>query len=210
MKTILLKDDVAKAINALTATNTKPTLKALHAALGHRGSMSTLVKLKAEIEAEAAGPLFSEDAMQSFRNVWSAAVAEGRQQKETEIAALKEAQEALMSELQTMEGQAVASNARVAELEKLQSELTGEVTKAAEEVTRARATGETHALKLAEALERIEKLQTSHATEITRLREQLDKANAIAHELELKLARAEAKLDAFGAENASAHPSTRA
>lgn len=205
MKTILQKEEVNKALDSLTAAGKKPTLKALHAALGNRGSMSTLVKLKSEIEADAVRPVFSDEAEQAFRNVWNAAVAEGRKQKEAEIAALKEAQEALMSELETMEGKVVASNTRVADLEKLQSELTGEVTKATEEVTRARAAGETHAMKLAEALERIERLQTSHAAEIARLREQFDQANTKAHELELKLARAEARLDGSGVGKSASH-----
>jgi hypothetical protein len=51
MKQIITKEEVGKAIIDLVGQGKKPTLAALHAALNNRGSMSTLVRLKAEIEA---------------------------------------------------------------------------------------------------------------------------------------------------------------
>jgi hypothetical protein len=53
MKQIITNEEVSKAMADLATQGKKPTLSALHAALNNRGSMSTLVRLKAEIEAAA-------------------------------------------------------------------------------------------------------------------------------------------------------------
>jgi len=198
MKAILTKEDVAKAIASLVAMGKKPTLTAIHAALANRGSMSTLIKLKAEIEAEAVKRRDSEEGLRAFRELWDLAVNEGRTQKEAEREDLRQSLNALLAEAQAMEGEVAAANARVEDFQKRHTSMTTEVTKATELLTAARASGEQQALKLAEALGRIEILQTSHATEIARLREQLDQAHAKAHDLDLKLARAEARLDMSG------------
>jgi hypothetical protein len=52
MKT-LTKIDVRQAMDSLRTTGKIATLVAIRAALGNRGSMSTLLKLKAQIDPEA-------------------------------------------------------------------------------------------------------------------------------------------------------------
>ncbi len=52
MRAILTKDLVRTAIGKLNHQGIKPTLAAIHDILGRRGSMTTLVRLKAEIDRE--------------------------------------------------------------------------------------------------------------------------------------------------------------
>ena len=195
MKQLITKQDVSQAIDSLKAAGKKPTLTAIHAALNNRGSMSTIVKLKAEIESEALDQKDSEDGLKAFREVWAMAVEEGRKQKEAEIEELRQALDAMAAECQSMEGQVAASNDRLKQLESQRDGMVSELAKANEQVTAARATGEQNATKLADALERMGKLQGDHAAEITSLRKELAEALAKSHETELKLARAEAKLE---------------
>jgi chromosome segregation ATPase len=195
MKQIITKQDVAQAINSLKTAGKKPTLTAIHAALNNKGSLSTLVKLKAEIESEALDEKDSEEGLKAFRDVWAMAVEEGRQQKENEIAELRQALDAMSAESQIMEGQVAAANDRAKQLETQRDSLVAEVQKANEQVTIARATGEQNANKLADTLERLAKLQGDHSTELSKLRQELADALKKAHETELKLARAEARLE---------------
>ena len=82
MKAIITKDDVAGAIEKLKASSKKTTLQAIHAALGNRGSISTLVKLKAEIEAGAVAVRDDEEGLKAFRDLWALAIEEGKKVKE--------------------------------------------------------------------------------------------------------------------------------
>lgn len=140
-------------------------------------------------------PQDSAEALAAFRSLWAAANADGRRQSEEEVADLKASIEAIMAESQPLEGDVAAANIRAKEYENLVASLTAELSKAAEQVTLARAAAEQHALRVAESLERIEKLQSDHAAELSHLRKQLDDAQAKAHEFEIKFARAEARLD---------------
>ena len=81
MKQLLTKEEVAKAIKDLEAQGKKVTCTSLHAALGNRGSMSTLLRLKAEIEGSPAPIADSPTGLKTFREVWTLAVTEGRQQQ---------------------------------------------------------------------------------------------------------------------------------
>jgi hypothetical protein len=82
MKMLLSKEDVEKAMAELVAKGRKVTLATLHAALGNRGSLSTLVRLKAEIETPSAATQDSEEALNAFRQVWGLAQSEARKQQE--------------------------------------------------------------------------------------------------------------------------------
>jgi hypothetical protein len=77
MKQVLTRDEVARAIKDLESHGKKVTCTSLHAALGNRGSMSTLLRLKAEIEGTPAPIADSPAALKLFREVWVSAVAEG-------------------------------------------------------------------------------------------------------------------------------------
>ena len=98
----------------------KPTLAAVHAALNNRGSMSTLVRLKAEIEA-AAPPGDSADGLKAFREVWALAVDEGRNQQEAVVLELRESVKALAMENERLEGTIMASQNHAAEAEQAKS-----------------------------------------------------------------------------------------
>jgi len=54
MKQVLTKQDVVKALAELSAKGKKATLAMLHAAVGNRGSMSTLVRIKGENRGRSA------------------------------------------------------------------------------------------------------------------------------------------------------------
>ena len=195
MKALIVRQDVAKAIDSLKAVGKKPTIQAIHSALGNRGSLSTLVKLKAEIEADAVVERDSEEGLKAFREVWALAVQEGRNQKDAAAEEMRQALDAMAAESQKMEGEVAVAAERAAALEQGRAELTAELTKANERVTAVRATSEQNATKLSEALETLAKIQQSHAAELADLRQQLTEAVKRSHTLEVKLARAEAKLE---------------
>jgi hypothetical protein len=109
MKQIITKEEVSKAIADLVGQGKKPTLAALHAALNNRGSMSTLVRLKAEIDAAAQPVADSADGLRAFREVWALAVDEGRQQQEAILLEVRESVKALAAENERFEGVAIAA-----------------------------------------------------------------------------------------------------
>lgn len=206
MKAIITKQEVAKAIDSLKATGKKPTLQAIHAVLGNKGSLSTVQKFRSEIEADTVTEQDSEEGLQVFRQLWAAAVQEGKTQKEAECGELREALDAMAAESEQASGELVAAQGRVAEIEAQRDGLISDLAKASEQVTVARAAGEQAASKLAASLERITELQTGHAAELTSLRSnhadetatlrtQLAASEKQAHETALTLARAEAKLN---------------
>jgi hypothetical protein len=80
MKAIIYKQEVSAALVALMEAGKKTSLPALHAALGGRGSLSTIQKFKKEIEAEQEeqGSQVSEGALAMFRQVWTQAREEGQ------------------------------------------------------------------------------------------------------------------------------------
>jgi chromosome segregation ATPase len=195
MKAIITKEDVARAIGSLKAAGKKPTIAAIHAALANKGSLSTVVKLKAEIEADAVDERDSEEGLRAFRELWSLAVAEGRKQMDAECQELREARDAMTAESQKLDGEVAAANERVAELETQRDGLHADLAKANEQVTAARANGEQNAVRAAEVLERMATMQEAHAKELADLRQQLSDAQKAAHSVELRLARAEAKLE---------------
>ncbi len=195
MKPIITRDQVSTAIDSLKATGKKPTLVAIHAALGNKGSLSTLVKIKAEIDAEQVRQHDSEEGLKAFREVWAAAVEEGRKQKESECDELRQALEGLASENQSLSGQQAAISERLAVTEQQRDQLLSELRTASEQITAARAAGEQHASRLADALTKLGEVQTVHTTEIGALRQQISDGKDENHRLALALARAEAKLE---------------
>ena len=153
------------------------------------------MKLKAEVEAEALTQADSPEGIRAFRELWALAFDERRKQKEIEAEELRQALDALATENEKLDAHLTAANSRMAEVEKQRDGLVAELAKANDQVTAARAAGEQHSTKLAEALERTTKLQEAHAKELADLRLQLATTERQAHSLELKLARAEAKLE---------------
>jgi chromosome segregation ATPase len=202
VKQVITKEDISKSIQDLAGQGRKPTLAAIHAALNNRGSMSTLVRLKAEIDAETQPETDSPEGLKAFREVWALAVDEGRRQQEAVLAELRESIKALASENERLEGTAVAAQNRATELERAKSqaetalhELRAQVDG---ELKQARAASAEASTQAADALQKLTKAQTAHAAETAALRAEAASAVAKAHELELQLVRATALLEAKG------------
>jgi hypothetical protein len=127
MKQVITKDDVEKAINDLRARGKKPTLAAIHAALDYRGSMTTVVNQKAEIETAAQTITDSPEGLKAFREVWALAEEEGRQQLTGVAEELRESITALATENDRVEGVAVTAQNHAAEAEKVKAQVENEM-----------------------------------------------------------------------------------
>ncbi len=174
MKQILTLEEVAKAIEGLKARGIKVTCTALHAALGNRGSMSTLLRLKSEVEGTTTPKTDSPDGLKAFRDLWELAVAEGRQLQEGTVVQLREELQALATENERLDGLAVefqhATKAAEAERDRVLAEhrtLQGDLLKA---------TAEAKVL-----LEKLADERGNHGKEMAAVRQRV-------HELELEVA----------------------
>ena len=194
MKSIISKQDVAKAIESLKATGKKPTLQAIHAAIGGKGSLSTIQKFRSELEAELVTSQDSEESLQVFQQLWAKAVEEGSALKEAQCAELREALDAMAAESEKTAGELIALQERTREIEAQRDGLIADLAKASEQVTAARASGGESATKLAASLERIAELQASHSETLASLRGELSESEKKGHETALTLARTEARL----------------
>jgi len=200
MKQILKKEDVAKAMADLVANGKKPTLAAIHAALGNRGSTSTLIKLKTEIDTAANTVPDSDEALQSFREIWALAMEEGRKQNEVKVSELTANIKVVCQENERLEGEAIALKDQVASLEKEKSNLeTGSAKVKAElesqlnQAQGALVEAGGHARK---AFEQLAQTQSAHAAELTALRVERDSAMEKSRVTELELAVCKARMEA--------------
>jgi chromosome segregation ATPase len=211
MKQILTKEEVGKAIQDLVGQGKKPTLAAVHATLNNRGSMSTLVRLKAEIEAAAQPETDSPDGLKAFREVWALAVDEGRKQQEVVLAELRDSIKALATENESLEGAAMAAQNHAAELEQAKSRAETELSHVRAQVDgelKQAKTGLTAATtQAAGALQKLAEVQASHALQVAALQADLTSAVHKAHDLELQLVRSTALLEAKGIQSATAESS---
>jgi cell division protein FtsB len=194
MKQVLNKEEVAQAIAELGAKGKKPTLTMLHAALGNRGSLTTLVKLKAEIEAGTGQAPESSEALEAFRKVWRAALEEGQAHQEALVTEARETIKVVCAENERLDARVAAAEASVAQLKDAKSHAELELGRvrgeAADELSRTKTA-------LSDALQKLTAAQTAHAAEVSRLRSDLDAALMKAHNAELDLARAQARAQAF-------------
>ena len=192
MKAILTRDDVSQAIDKLKAAGKKTTLAAIHAALENRGSISTLVRLKGEIEAGAVQVKDDESGLQAFREIWAQAAEVGRKAKEAEVAELQEALEATAEEAEKAAGETLAAKERLAAVEAQRDALISDLAAAQSALTHARAEGAGHAEKIAEKMERIASLQEAHAAALAQAGAELRAEHDRAHKLEIELAKLQA------------------
>jgi hypothetical protein len=203
MKQIISKEDVAKAMHDLAAQGKKATLATLHAALNNRGSMSTLVRLKSEIEAATQPVSDSPDALKAFREIWVLAVKEGRAQQEAINVELRENLNALAAENERLEGVTVAAHNRATELEQAASRAEAELNRVRAEQGRAldqsQAALVAAGTQAADALQKLAGVQAAHAAEVATIQKDLAAAVAKSHELELKLVRTQALAETKGA-----------
>jgi flagellar biosynthesis regulator FlaF len=174
----------------------------LHAALDNKGSMSTLVRLKGEFEAEAQRLADSPDALQAFREVWDSAKAEGRKEQEQAVAELRENLQSLAAENERLEGMAAVAQKRATDFEsqkfKAETELQLLRVSAERDLSRATSTMRDAGLQAAKALQELADARGAHATQVTTLQTELTVARRNAHEFELQLVRARALLEAKG------------
>jgi chromosome segregation ATPase len=207
MKQIITREEVGKAMVELASQGKKPTLATLHAVLNNRGSMSTLVRLKAEIEAAAQPMTDSPEGLKAFRDVWALAVEEGRQQQEAVLVELRESVKALAAENERVEGAALAAQNHAAEHEQAKSRAETELSQfkihVEGELKQARIAQAEATTQAAGALKNLAEARAAHATQLAALQTDLTAAVRKAHELELSLVRAEALLEAKGIQPAT-------
>jgi hypothetical protein len=198
MKQVLTQSDVAKAISDLVAQGKKPTMAAIHAAVG-KGSMSTLHRIKTEIDAmvQTQPATDSPEAQQAFRTVWNLAVDQGRKQNEAIVAEMRDDIRTLAVENERQEGDASLWQNRAAELEK--SQVRAEADRQAAQSALCEASAQS-----ARALQQLADAQADHASQTRKLQADLDEALRKAHDLELELVRARALMEARGMEAAQA------
>jgi len=182
MKQLLTKDDVAKALKDLEAQGKKVTLTSIHASLGNRGSMSTLVRLKAEIEGASPTVADSPVALKNFHDVWAQAVAEGRQQQEALVAQLREEMTALATENERLDGLAVEFDHTREKAEAERDHVLGEQKTLQTELVKA-----TEQTK--QVLERLADERAAHAKELAASRQELADEVLKLHALQLEMAR---------------------
>ena len=193
------KETVAKALEALKAQGKKSTLSSLHAALGNRGSLSTLIKLKAEVEGVAASPANSPTGLKVLEQLWTLATTEGRQQAEQSLAQAREELAALVNENERLDGLALAAEERAKELERTKVNLETELHELKHALAKEQQVLQADLLKATEqANQTIHKLaeeRTAHAAELRTLRDELARQVRKAHEMELELVRIKAVVE---------------
>ena len=183
MKQVLTREMVQKAMDDAKANGKKGTLAALHAALGHRGSMSTLVQLRAELEAAAQPAADSEEGLKAFREVWALAREEGRKQLETALADLKKDVEVLAQENERLDGTVMAAANEADEFKRAKAEMEAGLANLRELLANKQESLLQAGADTRAALERLASEQAAHQK--TRL--ELAKAIQKAHDFELEL-----------------------
>jgi chromosome segregation ATPase len=198
MKPTITKEAVSKAISHLVGQGKRPTLVSLHAALDNKGSMSTLVRLKAEIEAEAQQLTDLPQALEAFREVWALARGEGRKEQEKALADLRESLKALATENERLEGVAGAAQRGASDLEAAKSDAQAELNRlrlsAEHDLSQATTTINNAGAQAAKALHELAEARGAYATRFAALQADLTAAHQTAHEFELQLVRARALL----------------
>ena len=207
MKAVISKEAVADAIKQLNDKGQKPTLAAIHAALGGKGSLTTLIKIKAELEQAATAPQDSAEGLNQFRALWAAAVTEGRKEMEGQAAELRAGLDALSVENERLEAAAIADAARVAEIMGQRDKLVDELSQANKAATEARAAGADAANRLAAALGEIAQIRAEYLQAVTTAARDLASARDLAHSAQIERATLAAQLEAE--RNAHAKTSAR-
>lgn len=185
MKQLLTKEEVAKAMQDLGAQGKKVTCTSLHAALGNRGSMSTLLKLKAEIEGTS-GPISDcPEALKLFRDVWTMAVSKGLQQQEGLVHQLREELTAVAIENERLEGLAL-------EYGRAKEAAQGERDRSLEDQKLLQADLVKGATQTKDALQKLADERAAHASEMSVIRQQLADEVRKVHEIELQLVQTKA------------------
>ena len=184
MKAVLTETDVKNAIHSLTTAGRKVTLAALHAAVGNRGSITTLVKLKAQLEKSSEEPETSEEAKEAFRLLWAAGLEAGQKINDDEIADLKATVAALTEENEALEARMIGLGAK---LEEAQGQVSALVAQLGEATSERRTLQERNAEVTAEVERMAGQLRDAEKRN-DHQQDQLNQANATVQALEAKLA----------------------
>ena len=144
--------------------------------------MSTLVRLKAELEGVLPPIADSPTGVKAFREVWTLAVAEGRQQQEGVNAQLREELKALATENERLDGLAVEFAHTKERAEAERDHVLAE--QKALQVDLVNATEQTK-----QVLERLADERAAHAKELAASRHELAGEVRKLHEVELELVR---------------------
>jgi gamma-glutamylcysteine synthetase len=191
---LISRDEVAAAMKQLAGEGKKPSATAIRAVLG-RGSLSTVIKLKGEIESAVDSPPESEEGRRLFQKTWETAVAEGRRQVQEHLETARIDLQTAVAEVERLEGDLVglraANDAMQIELRQARAEAAA----ASEQALAARAANESAANERAALSTQIAELYRSHAEAVAGLNAQLTAAQGRAHRFEVELARAQALLD---------------
>jgi len=191
MKQVLNQELVKKAVQDLKASGKKVTLIALHAALGNRGSMSTLVQLKTELESAEQPASDSDEGLKAFREVWSLAKEEGRRQQETVIADLQSDLKTLALENERLDGVATAAANQAEDFKQAKLEAEAALVKAKSLLAQNQEALIQAGKETKAALEKVASEQSAHQN----TQQELAKAIQKAHALELEVVRFRTLLD---------------
>lgn len=203
MKQVITKEEVSKAIAQLKEQGKRPTLATIHALLNNRGSMSTLVRLKSELEASTIPATDSAEGLKSFREIWALAVAEGRGAQEQLIDELRGNVNSMAAENERLEGSLLAAEQQLHELNHakslIESELRDYRASVQVQIDSSRAAATEATANASDALARLAERQADHSKQLAALQSERDDAIRRAHEMEIKLVRALALLEAADA-----------
>ena len=193
MKKLLTKELVASKMAQMASDGKKISLTALHAALGSVGSMTTLMRLKSEIEFETQPKSVSDspEGLIKFREVWGLASEEGRKQQEAILVQLRDDQKALAVENERLDGLVTERTDHAQQLVDVGAQLESDLKVAKSALLDATQEAKRALLKLSAE-------QTAHADEVTTLRRELGIAVGKSHEQEIELVRVKAHLEAGG------------
>ena len=187
---------VKKALDDLKADGKKTTNNILHAALGFRGSMTTVIHLRAELEADKLAPNDSAEGLKAFRDVWALAREEGGKVQESVIETLKINLEDLFRENEKLEGEKAALSNQAEDLRKAKGEIETELVNVRSQLARSQESSIQAGADTKAAFERLAMEQAAHqATQI-----KLTEAKQSAHEFELDMVRCKGQIELLSAQ----------
>lgn len=170
MVQLIAKEDVAAAMQQLAQAGRKVTVAAVHAALGNKGSLTTVVKLMQDVRA-AATPEPQDDpaALEQFRTIWATAFAAGRQAEANAALELRDSINALSADNERLAGEISAAAAATAKAETQRGDLLSQAGCLQADLTKVRASRETDAARITQLLEELRAKEEDHHRELERL-----------------------------------------
>ena len=196
------KEDVANAIDALKRGGRQVSLPAIRAALGNKGSMTTIQELKKQLDDAEAANQDPPHALIAFRQIWVEAVNLGRAQRDSEIADLQEVNRTISSELRILEGEVIAARTLAVEAMDKYEVALKKLSEANDALIKARQESDHHSSRFMNAVEQ-------HQEAMRKEKELFNAEQARAHDLELHLARAETKLELANMRNSKGRSTVR-